>query len=268
MDNTNSEAKAVAQLTTLATAPTDVGGKLAVPVARMLDGEVVSLEGYLPRPTRIRERATLKSVDSFVDYINLHKNDRSIIFADRDTNTFTGIVDYHDGQPNNRDHRGTLKLEHTTGMEAWLRNHNKPMSQEQFGLFLEENAGDIVDPAAATMIQIATQMRAIKNAEFESKVALDNGAYTFAYKEEVRGTYQDGHMEVPKEFSLALTPYRGMADAYKVTAKLRYRVDTRGVALWYAIPDLERLLEKAFDEVKGTLAEKTALKVLDGGIHA
>jgi uncharacterized protein YfdQ (DUF2303 family) len=258
------EASTVAQLGQLGVQPTDVGGKLAYPVARDLTGEVISLEKHLPRPSRIRERATLFSVQSLIDYANLHKNDASIILADQDNTSLTVVVDYHDGKANNRDHTGGLKLEYTTGLKAWISHHKKQMNQEQFGLFLEENAVDIVDPAAATMIQVATSLRAIKSTDFESKVRLDNGAFTFAYKEEIKGTYQDGTAEVPASFFLGVVPYRGMPEAYKIEAKLRYRVSQGGLTLWYAIPDLERLLEKAFEEVKSQVGEATGLKVFDG----
>ena len=95
---------------------------------------------------------------------------------------------------------------------------------------------------------------------------LDNGAFHFAYKEEIKGTYQDGSAEVPASFYLGVVPYRGMADAYKIEAKLRYRVSQRGLELWYAVPELDRLLERAFEEVKANIAENTGLKVLDGSI--
>lgn len=267
MDNTTSEAKTGAELANIATAPTDADGRLAAPVVRELDGSVISLEQYLPRPTRIREKATLTSVGSFIDYVNLHKNGASVIIADQDSNRFGVVIDYHDESgANNKDHRGGLVLEQTTGLKNWVQQHKKPMNQEQFGIFLEENAGDIVDPAAATMIQVATSLRAIKSVDFESKVALDNGAFTFAYKEEIKGSYQDGKAEVPSSFFLGLVPYRGMADAYKIEAKLRYRISQTGLSLWYAIPDLERLLEKAFEEVKASIAEATGLKVFDGNL--
>lgn len=264
MDNLQSEAETGARLASLATAPTTLDDTLAYPVARELDGTVVSLESHLPRPVRIREKASLTSVSSLIDYCNLHKNASSILLADQDTNWFGAVIDYHDDRANNKDHRASLTLEQTTGLKNWIGQHKKPMNQEQFGIFLEENAGDIVDPAAATMIQVATSLRAIKSVDFESKVALDNGAFTFAYKEEIKGSYQDGKAEVPASFFLGIVPYRGMSDAYKIEAKLRYRISQSGLQLWYAIPDLERLLEKAFEEVKGVLAEKTGLRVFDG----
>ena len=239
---------------------------LAIPVIMGENREVKSLEAFLERPVRIRENAKLTSVGSFIDYVNLHKNASSIILAEESTNSFKVIIDYHDGHPNNLSHKGQLTLAHTTGMSAWIENHKRKMNQEEFGLFIEENSVDIVDPAAATMLQVATSLRAIKSTDFESKVRLDNGAFHFAYKEEIKGTYQDGSAEVPASFYLGVVPYRGMADAYKIEAKLRYRVSQRGLELWYAVPELDRLLERAFEEVKANIAENTGLKVLDGSI--
>jgi len=71
---------------------------------------------------------------------------------------------------------------------------------------------------------------------------------------------------VPANFYLALTPYRGMSDAFKVEAKLRYRISKSegGLKLHYAIPDLERVMERAYDDVLKLIAEKTGLQVFEG----
>jgi uncharacterized protein YfdQ (DUF2303 family) len=270
MDKLEAEARVVAELATKATGyelSDAIREKLATPVIINNNRELVSLESFLPRPIRIREQAKLKSVGSFIDYVNLHKNASSIITANEDTNQFKVIVDYHDSVgPNYSQHTGTLTLERTTPMKAWLDANGRKMGQEAFGLFIEENAADIVDPAAAVMLQVATELRAIKSVDFESKVALDNGAFVFAYKEDVKGTLRDGQTSVPQTFKIGVTPYRGMSEAYGVTARLRYRVRPDGLEMWYSITELDRLLETAFNEVRDTIANGTGLKVFDGSI--
>lgn len=272
MDNTakESEARVVAELAKTAAGyelPDAIRDKLATPVIIDNNRSVISLEPLLARPIRIREQAKLTSVGSFVDYVNLHKNANSIITADEEKNTFKVIVDYHDEQgANNRQHTGALTLERTTPMKVWLEANKRKMSQEQFGLFIEENAADIVDPAAAVMLQVATELRAIKSVDFESKVALDNGSFVFSYKEDVKGSTRDGQTAVPQTFKIGIVPYRGMSEAYGVTARLRYRVSAQGLEMWYVITELDRVLETAFNEVRDTIATGTGLKVFDGSI--
>lgn len=258
------DANTVERLTRWATSVAVVDG-IATPFARDGEGNIVSLEHLLARPLRIREQASLHTVSSFIDYVNLHKRDGSVVVADEESGAISAIIDYHDASgPSWAGHRAHVRLQKTTGMANWSGQAGRKMSQEQFGLFVEENAADIVEPAAATMMQIATEMRAHKKVDFDSKVQLDNGSFVFAYKEDVKGTFQDGKQEIPSTFQLGLIPYKGMPDAYKIEAKLRYRINGSALELWFALPTLERAMELAFDDVRKQVAAGTGLKVLDG----
>lgn len=263
----NSEAEVVAGLARLADGLTIVP-ELAVPIARNADGNLESLAAFLPAPVRIVENALLKSVTSFTDYINRHKSDASVVTADEDAVRFGFIADYHgkDGKAAWKGHTGALTLQKTTAMKNWQAAANRKMNQTDFALFIEENSADINDPSAAVMMQIATEMKAHKKVDFDSKVNLDNGSFVFAYKEDVAGSFQNGQQKVPADFTLAITPFKGMPQAYKVAAKLRYKIDAGSLILWFSIPALDRLFEQAFAEVKEQIAKAVELPVFDGSI--
>lgn len=239
---------------------------MSVPFGRDQRGALMQYEALLDRPVSIKESAELRSVDSFIAYAKRHKTDESILLCDEDARSFEIIVDYH-GKDGARwkHHRGALTLRMTAAMEAWAGRNNTPFNdQEEFALFLEENAGQITKPTAAEMLQIATEMRATKDVEFASKVNIDNGAYTFGYKEAINGTYKDGQTAVPNSFTLVLIPFRGMTDAFEVEAKLRYKVSQTRLKMWYVIPQLELLLDKAFNETRALIENEIGLPIFHG----
>jgi uncharacterized protein YfdQ (DUF2303 family) len=233
-------------------------------VTRDAQGRPVSesLEHLLADPVRIAEKQRLGSVASFIGYVNRFKADGTTLFADRAANCVEAALEYHvDAESPRRDgHDVTLGLRHTRAMANWLGAVNKRMSQEDFALFLEDNAIDIVDPGPVAMIEAAAHFRAVKDVQFESKVGLDNGSLRFNYVEEVRaGTSQPGQVAMPEKFTLALTPYEGMleAAAFRLEARVRYTVGRDGLKLWFAIPLLQRAMDQAFDEVLASIEKET-----------
>lgn len=226
------------------------------------DGKIVArpdlakIPDVLLRPQKRDEKADILTIDSFIAYVNRHKQAKSVLLSNHLTNAFRAIIDYEDDAGVlNKAHQAALALQKTIAFESWEEHADEQMTPEDFALFLEANAGDVTNPSAAEMMQIATGIRATKDVEFESKVKLENGAYTFRYKEEVKGSYQDGQTEVPTSFRIAVVIYRGQTEAYSLECKLRYRVNAGGLVLWYSIPLLERALEDAFNSVKKQIAD-------------
>lgn len=247
----------IERLTRITSAPI-VGEFRGVPVAVDDEGVVTRRDDLLLRPLLRNETVRIKSVDSFIDYVNKHVTDNvtSAMFVDEDNAMFGVVFDYEDKQGVlNQEHAVTLKLEESLAMQTWKKMNGKGMTQEDFALFIEANIGDIVDPAPAKMVELSTELRAKKDVHFESKVSLHDGATTFKYSEEVKGTTANGQMEVPKEFKVGFVLFRGQTEGYKITCKFRYRVGQDGkLVLWYSIPDLDRIRETAFADVKKQVA--------------
>lgn len=240
----------------------------AVPVTRDAKGDMVSLEAFMAAPSRIKQSVSIQSITSFTDYIARHGNESSMIFFDRDSERFVFVADYHgkDGKAAWCDNVATLQLTRTPSCQNWIAKHNQQFGQEAFGLFIEENASDIVNPSAAVMMQLATEMKAKKDVEFESSVKLDNGSFVFGYKESVGATFNNGQTQVPADFQIGFVPFRGMKDGFKLDAKFRYRISSSRLALWYTIPLLAKMIDDALDEVMKSIAETTKLPVIEGSI--
>lgn len=228
-------------------------------------GNVVDLSQYLANPQRIKAQRTFTSIDSLVAYIAKFRGVSTALFAQQASDTIVAELDSHaSGLPSHNSHRATLKLEKTIAMKAWIANNGKRMSQVQFAEFIEDNASDVNDPKPNVMIEIAKSMQAQRNGKFESKVDLDNGSFVFSNTEEVRGTFKNGRIEVPKTFQIGLVAYKGQKDGFKIDARLRFLIDDGVLTMWYVLPQLDRVLDNAFAEVVGQVAKDTKIDVLHG----
>lgn len=209
------------------------------------------LEKYADAPARLKESITVTETKSFIDYWQKFANDGSVIKAQLDDRCFIAIFDYHQpGKPAWGDHRCTLICKLSTEWNTWSGKDGRHMGQVEFAEFIESNAIDIVEPAAATMIEIAMTLQARKKVKFNSGVRLDNGQIQLGYHEIVEGSAgTKGDIKIPDKFKLALRVFQG-GEKYSVECHLRYRINDGDLKFFYQIIRPERLLEDAFDQVK------------------
>lgn len=224
------------------------------PFALVPEGyKVEDLERFLPAPVRIREKITLTTALSFIDYWQRYADDASVIFADLAARSFRAVFDYHaaGGQPANGDHQAALQLEHSAEWKKWAGNNRQAMNQVQFASFIEDNILDVRVPAGAELLEVAKTLQAQKKVEFRSGTELHNGAAQLTYNEVIDGQAgAKGQLTIPTQIQLGLRIFRG-CEAYGVTARLRYRIDDNGrLTFTYLIDNFERLLEDAFEQVK------------------
>lgn len=220
-------------------------------VATHKDMVVQSLEEHLPAPLRIREQVYITEATSFIDYWQRFASDSSVIFADLNQRRFRAVFDYHEPQrPKWCEHGATLICDHSTEWKTWSASNAKSMEQSSFAEFIEANAIDIVQPAAAEMIQIALTLQAKTKVDFASGIRLDNGQVQLTYQEKIEGSAgPKGELKIPEKFTLALRIFQG-GDKYQVEAYLRYRIKEGKATFFYQIIRPERLIEDAFEQVK------------------
>jgi len=65
----------------------------------------------------------------------------------------------------------------------WQSMHTKPMEQEQFAIYLEDNIADIVEPSGETLLQVALTLQTKTAVDFSSSKRLDNGQVQLTYTE-------------------------------------------------------------------------------------
>ena len=185
-------------------------GEGAIPFATVItssgETEQVSLEHLLKNPSLVRANVDIRDVDSFNRYVNLYriKGDKNLaIFADiTETGAkFTAVLDYHlenSAVAERGEHRAVFTCTPTPEWRRWTASDKKPMTQEDFARFLEDNAPDIVTPSSAAMLEIALSLEARTTGDFSQATRLDNGALSFRYSENVEARAGlNGSLEIP-----------------------------------------------------------------------
>ena len=172
------------------------------------------------------------------------------VYADPDTRTLTAVLNDHDKGQNAagwRDYRAVYKAELSREFTNWLQYNKKPMEQEDFAIFLEDNIADVVEPSGETLLQVALTLQAKTEVNFSSHKRLDNGQVQFAYSETVdaRAGTGTGMIEIPREFTLGLRIFKN-GDGYKVRARLKYRLGGGKLKFWYELDRADNAIEDAF----------------------
>lgn len=201
---------------------------------------------------------------SFLDYWDQHAEDDSRVYAYASSGKISACFDEHGGpekQARWRKHWCCLQLKKSEEFETWLKSNRKPVDQTTFAEFLEDNAPDITEPASATFIECARDLKAKSDVTFESKVNMSSGAATFAYKENVTGTWSNGSIEIPERFKIRIQVYVGL-EPVVIEARMRYRINSGKLTMWYDLYRISAMEREAFENVILMIEERIGKKVL------
>lgn len=220
---------------------------------------VTDLEGQLDFPRRPRGRAILHQPADFANYVNrLSDPETTTVWCDVDGSSVVAVMNDHasDATAGWRDHTVTLSLHTDTDWALWTNNDDYPVSQHDFAEHIEKCRHTIVEPDAATLLEIVSNFTAKKNVVFRSGVKLTSGDVSLTYDEQTTAHAGSGNIEVPSEFHLMLSPFVG-TPAQPITARLRYRIEGGSLRIGYCLlrPDLVRSIafEAAVTEVRAAL---------------
>ncbi len=125
------------------------------------------------------------------------------------------------------------------------------MTQFEFATFIEDNVKDVREPAGADMLEIARTLEATKKVDFVSGIRLSDGQREFTYNEQIEGTSRKGQVKVPEHFILG-SPVFVAGTLYRVTARLRYRIEAGKLRLWCDLLNPHEIERDAF----GAIVEK------------
>ena len=226
--------------------------------------EVKSLEEFLPRPLRIAQDAVLHDAESFIAYVNGFKNQTSRVFFDGELESFAAALDYHDvGAPSWCTHSATFRPRRSVEFITWMDSNRKVMSQVDFARFIEENTPDIVEPSSAQFLEMALSFEAKKSVEFSSGIRLKNGQIQLQYDEVIRGSACKGTLEIPEQFVLGVAIHVN-GPAYRIPARLRWRLQDGKAWFWYEIVRPHKFIEDALREIRERVAKETTIPLLAG----
>jgi uncharacterized protein YfdQ (DUF2303 family) len=209
-----------------------------------------AIEGALPDPHRKSGTVVLSDLSSFMQFVvDQGAIDECYIYAHPDSRTLVAVLnDFGQGNgglPGWRDFRVSYTAELSREFASWFKNDRKPMDQEEFAVFLEDNVADISDPSGETMLQVALTLQAKTEVAFSSHRRLDNGQVQLTYSETIDARAGAGDIMIPREFSLGLRLFKN-GDGYKVRARLKYRLGGGKVKFWYELDRVENAIEDAF----------------------
>jgi uncharacterized protein YfdQ (DUF2303 family) len=208
------------------------------------------IEETLTEPHRKRGTVVLSDLTSFLQYVaDQASTDDCYIYAHPDTRSLVAVLNDHgqdyDGLPGWRDFRVCYTAELSREFAGWVKNDKRPMEQEEFAVFLEDNVADIAEPSGETMLQVALTLQAKTEVAFSSHRRLDNGQVQLAYTETIDARAGAGDIMIPREFALGLRLFKN-GEGYKVRARLKYRLGGGKVKFWYELDRAENAIEDAF----------------------
>lgn len=203
-----------------------------------------------PAPHRKQGIVHLGDVRSFISYVREQALPLSCyIYADPDARTLTAVLNENsieDTTAGWRDFRAVCKAELSREFDGWMKNNKKVMEQEDFAIFLEDNIADIVEPSGEVMMAVALTLEAKTEVAFSSAKRLDNGQVQLAYSENIDARAAAGAVDIPREFAIGVRLFKN-GDAYKVRARLKYRLASAKVKFWYELDRPENVIEDAFE---------------------
>lgn len=217
--------------------------------------DTFDLTKYRPAPLRRVGHPVFHEPASFGAYVAAQKVVGTMLYADvtggRGGAQMTAVLDGHEptevgGTAGWSEHRASLVLRETNPWTRWMKYSGVEQTPEDFAEFLEDNALDVRDPDAATLIEVARNIEVHKDVSFQSVTRPTSGGRRLHYDETVTARVgESGAIDVPETLTLALAPWEGV-DPFAVTAQFKFRLRAGRLHLSYTLVRPEAVLETAF----------------------
>lgn len=224
-----------------------------------------------PLSGHIRQSVRLDDAASFADYVNAFKTSRTRLFVSVSQHAMRALLDYHSpasgetaGSADYLHHTAVYEMPFSEEWSRWNRIDGQPLAQMKFAEFLEENLADIVDPAGASVLEVALNLQSKKKVQFDSGVRLQDGTTQLTFREEMESGGK-GNLTVPTEFTIAIPVFFG-GDRYKIKAFLRYRIEEGRLTFHIALHRKQFMLQDAVQQSAKAVGEQTGLSPLYGSV--
>lgn len=226
---------------------------------------ITDIEPYLDSPRRARGGVTVDRTESFLAYVNRFASTAAIAYVQPDGPRVVAHLNDHmpvDGDaevPGWADWTATLAWRTTTAWQHWIKLDRQMLTQEQFAEHIEEGMRSIVEPDAATLLEIAQTFKAEMTAQIAQARRLPSGEVRFTWNESIDASAgRDGDLSIPSTITLALAPFEG-AERILVEARLRYRIGTganRQLQIGYLLDNPQQILRDAVEREVVTLRDQ------------
>jgi uncharacterized protein YfdQ (DUF2303 family) len=271
-------AELIRELTTLSSGSDSVTDGNTPYVVIPQTHKVVTLESCIvndrnERPHRIKQAVEVWDAASFIEYFIAFRDHSSRVFADVNAATVTSVMDYHEfveategaeaALPRWGSHKLTLSLKKSPEWLLWIASNKKTMDQDTFATFIEDNAPDIVDPSAATMKEIASDLHETHEMTFAGKATTPNGSQKISFTQENKSSFGKADATVPESFKVGIPVYVG-GERVQLVARLRWRVAGGKATFWYDLLRADAAERAAFDATRAQVAEAIGAPIISG----
>jgi uncharacterized protein YfdQ (DUF2303 family) len=203
-----------------------------------------------------RKRATVRLADalSFIDYVERHGSlAYSTVWCEADYAAgkvdFSAILNDHgeEEEPHWRDHTARYAPVFSQEWKTWTSKNKHTFSQAEFAMLIEDNLKDIAGadnlPTGAQMLEMALSFEANQDMRFKSAIRLQNGGVQMSFVQD-DDSQTLAKMQLFDRFAIGI-PVFWNGDAYRVDARLRYRVRDGKLTFWFELIRQDKVLESA-----------------------
>mgnify|MGYP001548272996 CR=1 FL=1 len=211
------------------------------------DYTVHDLERFQLNPNRQRSAPVFRVAQSLCDYINRH-GDEYITTVESSVKNWTikAILDDHNpdsDRPGWQEWTPSFRAQFSPQYLAWRNIHATGMSQIKAGHFLEERAVDVIEPDAATIMDMVMSFDALKKVTFRQSSRLHDGQRQFQYMEENEAR---GAVTLPERITIRVPVFDGLEPDI-VLVRVRYRIDDGSLVFQFEIHDRDQVERTAFE---------------------
>lgn len=257
---------------------------------KTMEHKAIDGEALLPNPRRAKGTAEFDDLDSFARYVLEFAKPGSTVWCNFNPQThalgFTGVIDEHSPSlPGWRDLKATFSPDMSAEWKVWTGRNgpNKAMSQLEFAEFMEANEQDIHaaegPPTSLDMHKLATEFIAKQDVALKSVIRTQSGGVQLNYVDDAdAGT--TAAMKLFERFAIAIPVFWTAPEvdkldkpltAYRIDARLKYRVGAGKVIFFYELIRPDRVHQKAAVELIESLRVRLAtgnVKLFMGGMKA
>lgn len=220
------------------------------------------------KPESVSARVVVHDGPSFVQYVNRFKLPQTTIFANilAKEPVLVAVIDYHKSPGDLGaewcEHIVEYKPRQTEAFARWTAAHNKPMSQVEFALFVENALPQCFQPAGADLLEMINAFDVEGEIRFSRAQRLQDGTVKFAFSNEQ--TAKAGGIALPQVFEVTMGVFEGETPVF-FKVRLRYRLSGAGeLKLWFEIIDLQQIVRAALRDQLNAIASSTSIVPLLG----
>ena len=230
-------------------------------------------EKLLLKPSRKKASVTLDDTASFCDYISRHKQQSTTIYCKANYSSgdvsFLSLINDHDGDKDGQDWRDFIAKYSPSKSEEWTRwvgSNKKIFSQIDFAEFIENNLQDIATsngmPTGQQLLEMSISFEANQDMRFKSAIRLQNGGVDLNFTQDDNDQTLK-KMKMFERISIGI-PVFWNSSAYRIDARVRYRVKDAKLTFWYELIRFDKVFEDAIKTMIIEIKEKTGVHLYIG----